>query len=120
MTLGEEMGEAYRASGTDAALAHYEELRKNYYGKGIFNFETESALNDFGYEVLGKEDAKGAIRVFELNTEKFPESGNVWDSLAEAYMKSGNNKLAEKYYKKSLDHDPKNQNALDMLEKLKK
>jgi tetratricopeptide (TPR) repeat protein len=119
MTLSEEMGEAYRVNGSEAALIRYNELKENYYGKGVFNFESENELNNFGYEILGEDDAKGAISVFELNTKKFPESGNVWDSLAEAYMKAGDNVLAEKYYKKSLELNPGNQNAQDMLEKLK-
>jgi len=120
MTLAEEMGEAYRADGSDAAVTRYKELKENFYGKGVFNFENENALNDFGYEILEKDDAQGAIKVFALNTEKYPESGNVWDSLAEAYMKAGENAMAEKYYKKSLELDPENQNARDMLDKLKK
>ena len=119
MTLSEEMGEAYRSDGSEAAMTRYDELKKDYYGKGIYNFESENTLNDFGYEILGNNDAEGAITVFELNTQKYPESGNVWDSLAEAYMKSGDNALAEKYYKKALELDPTNQNAKDMLEKLK-
>jgi len=38
----------------------------------------------FGYAVMGQEDLDGAVRVFLLNVELFPESGNVFDSLAEA------------------------------------
>ncbi len=119
MTLAEEMGEAYRADGSTAAVDRYTQLKKDFYGKGMYNFENENTLNDFGYEILGKDDAQGAISVFELNTQKYPESGNVWDSLAEAYMKSGDNAMAEKYYEKSLKLDPTNQNAKDMLEKLR-
>ncbi|NIR73201.1 c-type cytochrome [candidate division KSB1 bacterium] len=118
MTLREELGETYRAKGLDAALTHYAQLRENYYGKGAYNFEGESALNSFGYSVLKNNDAEGAIRVFKLNAERFPESGNVWDSLAEAYMKAGHMKMAEKYYQKSIELDPRNQNAKDMLKKI--
>ncbi len=119
MTLGEELGETYRAKGVEAALALYTELKKNYYGKGVYNFEGERALNEFGYAALGNNDAAGAIRVFQLNVDKFPESANGWDSLAEAYMKAGDMKMAEKYYEKSLELNPRNQNASDMLKKIK-
>jgi pentatricopeptide repeat protein len=78
----------------------------------------EDALNSFGYEVI-KNDAAGAIQVFRLNAAQFPQSGNVWDSLAEAYMKSGNMKKAEEYYQKALARDANNQNAKDMLRKIK-
>ncbi len=119
MTLGEELGETYRAKGIEAALAHHTELNDNYYGRGVYNFEGESVLNEFGYAVLGNNDAEGAIRVFQLNADNFPESANVWDSLAEAYMKAGDKIMAEKYYNKSLELNPNNQNAKDMLKKLK-
>ena len=116
MTLAEELGEKYRSDGVEAALVTYEELKENFYGKGAYNFG-EDALNEFGYEVLA-DDAKEAIRVFEKNAEAFPSSGNVWDSLAEGYMKAGDNEKAIQYYKKSLELSPRNQNARDMLEKL--
>ena len=74
-------------------------------------------MNDFGYEVL-KKDASGAIQVFRLNAAEFPQSGNVWDSLAESYMKSGDLKKAEEYYQKALTRDATDQNAKDMLKKL--
>ena len=118
MTLGEELGETYRMKGLDAALAAYADLRSTYYGKGAYNFG-EDALNNFGYALLRNEDTAGAIQIFTLNAETFPESANVWDSLAEAYMKAGDTDQAVTHYQKSLDLDPNNDNAKAMLEKLK-
>jgi len=54
-----------------------------------------------------------------LNAEAFPGSGNVWDSLAEAYMKSGDLKKAQETYEKVLVLDPANENAKEMLKKIK-
>ena len=54
-----------------------------------------------------------------MNSDTFPESANVWDSLAEAYMKSGDSKNAQLNYEKALTIDPSNQNAKEMLKKLK-
>ena len=54
-----------------------------------------------------------------LNAEAFPDSPNVWDSLAEAYMKSGDAKNAQLNYEKALTLDPNNENAKEMLKKLK-
>lgn len=42
----------------------------------------ERSLNTFAYELLGAGDHQGAIAVFRLNASEFPQSGNVWDSLA--------------------------------------
>ena len=116
MTLEEELGEQYRLKGVESTLDYYADLKQKYYGRGPYDFG-ENALNDFGYEVL-KKDTPGAIEVFRLNAAEFPQSGNVWDSLAEAYMKSGNSKKAEEYYQKAVARDPSNQNAKDMLKKI--
>ena len=118
MTLEEELGEQYRMKGVDTAISHYQDLKKNYAEKGAYDF-SERSLNIFGYEVLEKKDTAAAIRVFMLNAQAFPKSANVWDSLADAYMKAGNLKMAKRYYEKSLKLDPKNEGARENLKKIK-
>jgi pentatricopeptide repeat protein len=71
------------------------------------------------FSSLCARDAAEAVQVFRLNAEECPQSGNVWDSLAEAYMKSGKLKEAEEYYQKALARDATDQNAKDMLTKIK-
>lgn len=61
---------------------------------------------------------EAAISIFKLSTEEFPESANVWDSLAEAYMKAGQTQLAITNYGKSLELNPTNTHAVNMLNKL--
>ena len=61
-----------------------------------------------------------AIEVFKMTVVLNPQSANDYDSVAEAYMKSGNNEKAMLYYKKVLELDPNNENAKTMLKKLKK
>jgi tetratricopeptide (TPR) repeat protein len=118
MTLEEELGETYRLHGIDSALTAYAMLRTNFFGAGAYNFG-ENALNTLGYEVLGDGDPGSAVRIFTLNAEAYPESANVWDSLAEAYMKVGEDSLAIVYYERSLELNPKNRNAKAMLETLR-
>lgn len=118
MTLEEELGEQYRMKGIDTALGHYQNLKKNYADKGAYDF-SERSLNLFGYELLEKKDTAGAIRVFMLNAQVFAKSANVWDSLAEAYMKAGDMKTARRYYEKSLKLDPKNESARENLKKIR-
>ena len=60
-----------------------------------------------------------AIEVFKLNVEEFPRSSNVYDSLGEAYMKQGDTEKAIINYEKSLELNPDNTNAEDMLEQLR-
>ena len=81
--------------------------------------DLEQILNGLGYQLIGEEKLMDAVKVFELNTNIFPKSSNVYDSLAEAYMKSGNRDLAIEFYSRSLELNPKNTNAIDMIDRLK-
>ena len=118
MTLPEELGEQYRKKGIKAALEYYSDLKRKYYDRGAYDFG-EDSLNNFGYEILEKNDPTSAIQVFQLNAEVYPQSGNVWDSLAEAYMKSGDKKKAQENYEKALMLNPKDNDAKEMLKKIK-
>jgi Flp pilus assembly protein TadD len=54
-----------------------------------------------------------------LATSLYPNSWNLYDSLAEAYLFLGDTDNAISSFKKSLDLNPQNQNAMDRLEQLK-
>jgi tetratricopeptide (TPR) repeat protein len=118
MTLDEELSEQYRKKGLQAALDDYADLKKKYYGRAAFDFG-EGSLNVFGYTLLEGNDAAGAIQVFKLNAETFPDSSNVWGSLAEGYLKAGDLKKAQENYEKALGLDPANQSAKEALKKIK-
>jgi Flp pilus assembly protein TadD len=78
----------------------------------------ESTLNTLGYQFLMVKNFKEAIAVLRLNVEAYPQSWNVYDSLGEAYMLNGEKELASQNYKKSLELNPQNTNAAEMLRKL--
>jgi len=78
----------------------------------------ETTINGIGYYALGKKNFEGAIAVFSLNCDLYPESWNVYDSLAEAYFMSGNTMAAIENYKRSIELNPGNHNGKQMLEKL--
>ncbi len=63
---------------------------------------------------------KEAVEVFKLNVEVYPKASNPYDSLGEAYMNLNERELAITNYKKSLELDPKNTNAVEMLKKLER
>lgn len=85
-------------------------LKKNLIG--------EVEINMLGYQFLGEQKDRMAISIFKFNTEKYPESSNVWDSLAEAFMNNGENNLAIKNYKKSIKLNPDNENAKTMIRRM--
>ena len=76
-------------------------------------------MNTLGYVLLSRKKVKEAIAVFRLNVDAYPSSANVYDSLGEAHMINGDKELAIKNYEKSLELDPSNANAAEMLKKLK-
>jgi glyoxylase-like metal-dependent hydrolase (beta-lactamase superfamily II) len=78
----------------------------------------EAEFNSLGYGFLGDERYEEAIAVFKLNVGMFPESWNVYDSLGEAFMKSGQTDLAVNHYNKSIELNPNNENGIQMLKEL--
>ncbi len=78
----------------------------------------ESEMNAIGYTFLQSGRVKEAIAVFILNVEAFPTSGNVYDSLGEAYLEDGNKELAIVNYQKSVAIDPGNEYGKGVLKNL--
>ena len=56
--------------------------------------------------------------MFELNSKLYPDSWNGYDSLAEAYMRDGQNDRAVRLYNRSIELNPDNTNGKEMLEQL--
>ncbi|MBS1551086.1 MAG: FKBP-type peptidyl-prolyl cis-trans isomerase [Bacteroidetes bacterium] len=104
-------------SDVSVAVNQYRELKSS--GGEKYNFK-ESQLNSLGYQLLQLGKTKDAIVILQLNAEVYPNSANVYDSLGEAYMIDGNRELAVQNYNKSLELNPRNDNARKMLENLAK
>jgi len=61
----------------------------------------ENLLNMVGYQLLRADKTLEAIEVFRKNVGLYPNSANVYDSLAEAYEKNGQLKQAGENYEKA-------------------
>lgn len=79
---------------------------------------SENDINAIGYRLSALEKHDEAIHIFLMNTRLHPASGNAYDSLAEGYMNSGQKERAIANYNKSLELDPDNNNAVEMLARL--
>lgn len=80
----------------------------------------EGHLNTLGLQlVFNPNTASQGINVFLLATELYPNSANLYDSLAEGYLFIGNKKKAIENFKKSLELNSQNQNAINRLEQLR-
>jgi CubicO group peptidase (beta-lactamase class C family) len=107
--------ELLMAGKTDEAIEAYKQIKRE---KPNINVVAEERLNMVGYTLLGQKKIAEAIAIFKVNVELYPQSSNVYDSLGEAYMVSGNKELAIVNYKKSLELNPKNEGAVTALKKL--
>jgi CubicO group peptidase (beta-lactamase class C family) len=110
-----DLGKIILNHGIDAAIAQYRDLKHTRASDYDFS---EGALNRLGYMLLAKNRNSDAIAIFKVNVEEYPKSANTYDSLAEAYAKDNQKQLAIENYRKSLELDPKNQNAADKLKEL--
>jgi tetratricopeptide (TPR) repeat protein len=95
----------------DYALISSNDIRKRY-GKYI---HSENDLNEWGYGMLKKGNIHHALEVFKLNVILHPASANVYDSLADAYERSGDKTLAIQYYRKCLEIDSSKTHAQKRL-----
>lgn len=99
------------------AVDEYREKKKS---GGAPYAMTEAQVNTLGYVFLnGSKRVPEAIAVFKMNVEDYPDSANTYDSLAEAYGVAGEKDLAIKNYEKSIELNPKNENGIVALRKLR-
>jgi len=95
--------DAYK--GVKAIKQHYSDL-SNRYGYPIQI--TEAMLNRIGYQLLGNSEKNKAIKIFIYNTELYPNSANVYDSLGDAYERKYDFISAIINYQKAVDLGEKN------------
>lgn len=115
-TLASLMTAALTDGGIEAMKRVYREWKEDPTTAAVF---TEIQMNQLGYQLMGRGSLDAAIAVFELNAESYPQSFNVYDSLAEAYMNDGQSDRAIEFYEKSLEVNPGNQNAVTKLKELR-
>src|SRR4029453_4627833 len=111
------MKKTIREKGIDAGITQYRELKAKQ--AATYDF-AENELNDLGYRLLRSGKAKEAIEIFKLNVEAYPQGFNTYDSLAEAYMTINERGLAIQNYKKSVELNPNNTNAAEILNRFEK
>jgi len=80
----------------------------------------EGNLNTLGLQlVFNPNTSEQGINVLTLATHLYPDSANLYDSLAEGYLYIGNHEEAIKNFEKSLSINRQNQNAINRLKQLK-
>ncbi|MDP1801611.1 MAG: M56 family metallopeptidase [Bacteroidota bacterium] len=99
--------------GIPAGLAYYKKAKdsSNY-------FITEIDMSYAGSQLIENGKTKEAIALLKLDTEKFPDNFNAYDTYAEALLKAGDKTNAKENFKKSVQLNPGSQNGLKRLKEL--
>jgi CubicO group peptidase (beta-lactamase class C family) len=107
------VGKSLETTSLENVLKQYREIKKQ---PSYYLYERE--INQLGYILMGENKIKEAIAIFTLNVEEYPQSANVYDSRGEAYLLNGEKTQAIIDYKKSLQLDRYNFNAIKKLNEM--
>ena len=83
-------------------------------------FLNERELNSLGYRFLRREKYEDAVEIFKMNVALFPDSANVYDSLADGFLASGDSLQAYENFKKALTLNNTNTKAKNFVEAYQK
>jgi tetratricopeptide (TPR) repeat protein len=79
---------------------HYEKVSKEF---GYKVLPQEMQINELGYFMLSQKHYEKAAALFRMNIENYPESGNVYDSYADALVAQKDTIKAITNYQKAFD-----------------
>ena len=99
--------------GINAALSYYKSIKDS----PDYRLN-EGEINMAGYQLMQSHKIKEAVALFKLNIEAFPNSYNTYDSYAEALLISGDTTGSIENYKKSVELNIGNTNAILKLKDL--
>ncbi|MFB3386801.1 serine hydrolase [Flavobacterium sp. LAR06] len=108
-----ELIEIFSENNFETAVIQFKKLKLKHID---YNFEED--LNNLGYHFYNKKQLDLSVQIFTLNCSEYPKSANTYDSLGEIYEAIGKLDLAKQNYQKSLDLNPKNENARQMISKI--
>lgn len=117
MPIGRYLYDILMVQNADKAVEAYRWISSGP-SRGDFVFD-EGQLNDLGYEMIREGKLEAAVQLFGLNVEEYPASASAYDSRGEGYMLNGQNDLAIESYERSLELDPHNDNAREVLRRLR-
>jgi tetratricopeptide (TPR) repeat protein len=104
------LGETAMNDGADAAIAKYEELKKEYYGAGLYDFR-EGIFGDIAQEAVDAGKIDEANEMLRAALQLFPESADLNAFLGMGLLQAGDTAGASAAFDKALELDPQNRNA---------
>jgi tetratricopeptide (TPR) repeat protein len=114
-SIGEVVLATITKSSVAEGIAQYKALKSTKADDYDFS---EKELARVGYRLLDAGRAADAVEILKLSVELFPSDGRAYGLLGEAYMAVGNKEQAIASYRRALELNPDNTNAVKMLKKL--
>jgi predicted alpha/beta superfamily hydrolase len=93
-------------SGDVSAIEEHSNRMKAKFGGRLVYDIPENLLNQVGYQLMSRKTYDRAVNIFRLNIQLHPDSPNTYDSLAEAYLTTGDKVNARKYYELAIQKNP--------------
>lgn len=103
--------------GGEAAISKYRELRDEYYGRGSYDFG-EGPLIQIAGGLMENDDGEGALAVFGLALEYYPESLQAWVGKAQVHIAREENDEARAALLKAQELAPDAPQIRRMLQQL--
>jgi tetratricopeptide (TPR) repeat protein len=111
-SISEPLTKALTEDGVAGTVAQYRRMRKE--EPAAYDF-SEDALIDFANQLIAQKRTNDAIQILKLEVENYPKYWSAYDSLGDAYKIAGQKGLAITNYKRSLELEPGNGNAMAQL-----
>ncbi len=77
-------------------------------------------MRDAGFDHIDNKEPNVAMLIFEMNVYAYPKSAKALQGLGEGYMETGNEEMALKYFKQSLNINPYSDFVNEMVKELEK
>jgi dienelactone hydrolase len=85
--------------GAAKAKALYEAAKREGKASGLW---PEQEMNLYGYQLIQEGANADALIVLQMNADAYPQSANVYDSVADAFLANGNKEEALRYAEKAI------------------
>lgn len=114
-SLTDGLSSIYVSEGSDAMVEAYNSYRADPATAGLLD---EAEVSGWGYATLPVLP-EAALKIFQLNSEAYPNSWRVYNALGDAYMRIGQPVEAIAAFERSLAINPDSNNAVDKIRQLR-
>ncbi|UCD16239.1 MAG: MBL fold metallo-hydrolase [Candidatus Zixiibacteriota bacterium] len=117
-TIFEPMYYAIKEKGVEESITHYHDLKNNH--REEYEFDGNE-LFYIGYKLYLIDKLREAVKFFELSTNEYPEGKTTWmcyHFAGKIYREMGDKETAKAFLKKSLELNPDDTEADEILKEL--